>query len=63
MRSDSSAALAISQRVGLGKVRHIDVQYLGLQERHAAKELVLRKVLGEENPADLLTKGVPPRRC
>ena len=42
--SDSSAALAMSQRVGLGKVRHIDVQYLWIQERHSSKELDLRKV-------------------
>ena len=33
VHSDSSAALAMSQRVGLGKVRHIDVQYLWTQER------------------------------
>ena len=59
VRSDSSAALAISQRVGLGKVRHLQVQYLWIQERHSAKELDLRKVKGEQNPADLLTKGVP----
>ena len=59
VHSDSSAALAISQRVGLGKVRHIDVQYLWIQERHAAKDIDLRKVRGEMNPADLLTKGVP----
>ena len=59
VHSDSSAALATSQRVGLGKVRHIDVQYLWIQERHSAKEIDLRKVKGEVNPADLLTKGVP----
>ena len=59
VHSDSSAALAMSQRVGLGKVRHIDVQYLWIQERHSARELDLRKVNGEHNPADLLTKGVP----
>ena len=59
VRSDSSVALAICQRVGLGKVRHIEVQYLWVQEKHSAKEIDLRKVKGEDNPADLLTKGVP----
>ena len=59
MRSDSAAALAISQRVGLGKVRHIDVQYLWIQEKHSAKEIDLGNVKGEDNPADMLTKGVP----
>ena len=37
VRSDSSAALAISQRVGLGKVRHLEVQYLWIQERHSCE--------------------------
>ena len=60
VRSDSSAALAMPQRVGLGKVRHLAVQYLWIQERHSKKELDLRKVKGEHNPADLLTKGSPP---
>ena len=30
-----------------------------MQERHSNKQLDLRKVRGELNPADLLTKGVP----
>ena len=59
VRSDSSAALAISQRVGLGKVRHLQTQYLWIQERHTDGSLLLQKVKGEWNPADLLTKGVP----
>ena len=59
VRTDSSAALAISQRVGLGKVRHIQVQYLWIQEKHADETLGMHKVKGELNPADMLTKGVP----
>ena len=56
--SDSSAALGIVTRSGLGKVRHIRVQYLWLQERVAQSDLAVRKVAGETNPADLLTKGL-----
>ena len=59
MRRDSTAALAISRRVGLGKVRHIQVQYLWIQERHYEGSLNLSKVKGELNPSDMLTKGVP----
>ena len=59
VRSDSSAALAISQRVGLGTVCHIEVQYLWIQGRHSSKDLELRIVNGEQNPADSLTKGDP----
>ena len=41
---------------GLGSLRHIQTQYLWLQERVSAKELRLTKVLGTANPADMLTK-------
>ena len=54
--SDASAAIAISQRSGLGKLRHIQTQYLWLQERVSCKDVALTKVLGTNNPADLLTK-------
>ena len=47
VQSVSSVALAMSQRVGLGSVRDIDVQYLRIQERHSAKDLDLKKVNGE----------------
>ena len=57
--SDASAAIAISQRTGLGKLRHIQTQYLWLQERVSQKHLSLHKVVGTANPADMLTKGVP----
>ena len=54
--SDASAAIAISQRTGLGKLRHIQTQFLWLQERVAHKEVALSKVQGTANPADMLTK-------
>ena len=56
--SDASAAIAISQRVGLGKLRHIQTQYLWLQERVSHKDLTLHKVDGTTSPADMLTKPV-----
>ena len=56
--SDASAAIAISQRSGLGKLRHIQTQYLWLQERVSAKDLRLTKVVGTANPADMLTKNL-----
>ena len=54
--SDVSAAIAISQRSGPGKLRHIQAQYLWLQERVSAKDISLTNVLGTANPADMLTK-------
>ena len=54
--TDSSAAIGICQRQGLGKVRHLDTQTLWIQQAVRAGKVDLRKVAGESNPADLLTK-------
>ena len=54
--ADASAALAIAKRKGAGKLRHINVNCLWIQERQNEKDLELRKVLGTDNPADLMTK-------
>ena len=56
IRSDSSAAIGITSRQGLGKLRHINVQYLWVQEKIKSNELKLDKVAGVDNPADLFTK-------
>jgi hypothetical protein len=53
---DSTAALGIAQRNGMGKLRHIRVQALWIQEARAEGRLQYRKVLGSRNPADGLTK-------
>jgi hypothetical protein len=53
---DASAAKAIASRKGCGKVRHIDVATLWVQEKVANKEVKLVKVAGHENLADILTK-------
>ena len=54
--ADSSAALAIANRKGAGKLRHINVSSLWIQEKKDLHDLEIRKVLGTENPADLMTK-------
>jgi hypothetical protein len=54
--TDSSAALGICSRQGLGKLRHLDTHTLWVQQAVRSRRLELKKVLGEENPADLLTK-------
>ena len=54
--TDSSAALGICSRQGLGKLRHLDIHTLWVQQAVRSKRLVMKKVSGEENPADLLTK-------
>ena len=57
--TDSSAAKGIASRTGLGKLRHIEVHTLWLQEKVRAKILQLKKVNGKENPADAMTKHLP----
>ena len=54
--TDSSAARGIIHSAGLGKLRRLETGYLWLQAAVRAKKLQIRKVLGTENPADLLTK-------
>ena len=58
IKTDASAAKAIASRKGCGKVRHIDVATLWVQEKVANKEVRLVKVPGSENLADILTKHV-----
>ena len=57
--SDSAAALGITNRAGIGKVRHLRTQGLWVQEVRVAGRLHYKKVLGTKNPSDVLTKHVP----
>jgi hypothetical protein len=57
--ADSSGALAIPKRKGSGKLRHINIGLLWIQEKESKKELAFVKVDGAVNPADLMTKHVP----
>jgi hypothetical protein len=54
--TDSSAAIGIASRQGLGKLRHLDTHTLWLQQAVRSRRLELKKVPGTANPADLLTK-------
>ena len=55
---DSAAAIGVIGRRGNGKLRHVRVGSLWIQERVETGELGVQKVPGEWNPADLLTKGL-----
>ena len=59
--TDSSAAIGICSRQGLGKLRHLETHLLWVQQAVRSKRIDLRKILGEENPADLYTKYLPSR--
>ena len=53
---DSSAAKSFVSRRGLGRMRHMEVRWLWLQEEVKQGRVVVLKVKGEWNPADLMTK-------
>ena len=57
--ADSAAALGIIQRKGAGKVRHIDVGMLWIQQHCRSGKVDVKKVDGKSNPADIFTKAVP----
>ena len=56
LRTDSSAAKGFSSQRGLGRMRHLEVKELWLQEAVCRGRLRLCKVKGDENPADVFTK-------
>ena len=56
--SDATAAIGISKRRGLGKIRHPHTCDLWVQEQTRTGRVLLEKVLGTENPADIFTKYV-----
>ena len=45
-------------RKGMGKLRHIEVGELWIQDAVRNKVLTVNKVKGEDNPADILTKYI-----
>ena len=56
LHSDSTAAIGIASRRGLGKVKQMHTQYLWIQERIRAKDFSVHKESTDNNVADLFTK-------
>ena len=53
---DSTAAKGTASRAGIGKIKHLDVGWCWIQGTVERGEIVLVKIDGKINPADLLTK-------
>ena len=53
---DANATIGMLCRSGRGKLRHIEVSELWLQQAVKRKRVTLKKVPGKDNPADLMTK-------
>ena len=58
LRTDSTAAIGICKRRGLGKVRHLHTADLWVQDKIRTGAFSLTKIDGKLNPADILTKCV-----
>ena len=56
--TDATAAIGICRRRGLGRIRHLHTADLWIQDRLRKGDFKLTKVLGTENPADMLTKHI-----
>ena len=57
--TDSSAAVGICNRTGIGKVRHLATGQLWVQEKLRTRAFRLFKHPGTDNPGDICTKHVP----
>ena len=56
LHCDASAAFAMSEKKGVGRVRHLDLRVCFLKQLILDKKIGLQKISTTENPADVLTK-------
>lgn len=60
--SDSSSALHIVKKRGFGRMKHVELRFLALQQWCEAKRLKISKIPTEENESDMLTKAMTKDR-
>ena len=58
LTSDSSSALHVLKRRGPGRMKHIEIRFLALQQWREQKRLSFDKIATEDNCADVLTKAM-----
>ena len=58
VETDSTAAIGMCSRTGVGKTRHIQVRWLWIQDAIRDKVVRLREVRGTDNEADMGTKDL-----
>ena len=58
LQTDSQSALAVCKRRGPGRMKHIELKMLAVQEWLKTGRLRIRKVSTHDNPADLMTKAM-----
>ena len=62
LNTDSSAAKGIACRRGVGRVKHLEIRTLWVQDHVTKGDVRVAKVSGESNIADLLTKYLGPSK-
>ena len=63
LHCDSQSAIMLAKNpIFHAKTKHIDVKYHFIRDMLEEKLLELVKVYTDDNPADLMTKGLPPER-
>jgi hypothetical protein len=62
LHCDSSSGRALACRTGFGRVKHVDIRLLWLQEVIASGRLLLKPVSTEANLADIGTKPLSAQR-
>lgn len=58
LEMDANATIGILHRRGLGKLRHVEVEELWLQQEVNRGKVIVKKVPGKDNTADIGTKAV-----
>ena len=58
IHSDATAAIGIAQRKRPGKIRHLDVTDLWIQDKIRSKQIRLLKILGADHVADMFATYV-----
>ena len=56
LKSDATAAIGIVKRLGLGRVRHLSVADLWVQQKLRQGGFSVAKWPGTQNPSDMMTK-------
>ena len=58
IKSDAVAAIGMVKRQGLGRIRHLAVADLWIQQKAKSGEVHYKKLEGSKNVSDILTKPV-----
>ena len=58
LATDATAALGMTKRLGIGRVRHLDTSLLWMHSKARDGDIDVAKVDGQDNCADIMTKYV-----